>query len=303
MSVQSPPVTTQPNEKHPVHPEIERPPDVRRSATGPGKHAGWGRAVGSDHGRGGYVSESQGASRTRWRKKPKLSRFRRSLWFSHIPNPETTELVLPGNLLAYMESPIFARTNGYLLRWYKDIGSRSKRRTAGSDRHSGSGPGAVAGSSQSGADQGGAGPWRRSPPTAGRICARRTWFRSRKPTSRRAAISRRWPTWRPRTRMFAAWSNWNPSRTSTRPFSGVLTRRNVDPGSVDQCGCASEWQRAVRYRARRSAARLRECSAGVRAVDESGSEGGGHVAGISRAEIHGDGGSHRRRDRPSDATL
>jgi membrane fusion protein, multidrug efflux system len=37
------------------------------------------------------------------------------------------ELVLPGSLLAYEESPIFARTNGYLLRWYKDIGSRVKQ--------------------------------------------------------------------------------------------------------------------------------------------------------------------------------
>src|SRR5271157_695818 len=34
------------------------------------------------------------------------------------------ELVLPGSLQAYEESPIYARTNGYLLRWYKDMGSR-----------------------------------------------------------------------------------------------------------------------------------------------------------------------------------
>jgi len=34
------------------------------------------------------------------------------------------DLVLPGSLQAYEESPIYARTNGYLLRWYKDIGSR-----------------------------------------------------------------------------------------------------------------------------------------------------------------------------------
>jgi membrane fusion protein, multidrug efflux system len=33
------------------------------------------------------------------------------------------ELVLPGSLLAYEESPIYARTSGYLVRWYKDIGS------------------------------------------------------------------------------------------------------------------------------------------------------------------------------------
>jgi membrane fusion protein, multidrug efflux system len=37
------------------------------------------------------------------------------------------ELVLPGSLLAYEESPIYARTNGYLLRWYKDIGSRVRQ--------------------------------------------------------------------------------------------------------------------------------------------------------------------------------
>ncbi len=33
------------------------------------------------------------------------------------------DLVLPGSLLAYVESPIYARTNGYLVRWYRDIGS------------------------------------------------------------------------------------------------------------------------------------------------------------------------------------
>ena len=34
------------------------------------------------------------------------------------------ELVLPASLQAFEESPIYARTNGYLLKWYKDIGSR-----------------------------------------------------------------------------------------------------------------------------------------------------------------------------------
>ncbi len=37
------------------------------------------------------------------------------------------ELILPGNLQAFIESPIFARTNGYLLRWYKDIGSKVEK--------------------------------------------------------------------------------------------------------------------------------------------------------------------------------
>ncbi len=34
------------------------------------------------------------------------------------------ELILPGTLEAYVEAPIYARTNGYLLRWQHDIGSR-----------------------------------------------------------------------------------------------------------------------------------------------------------------------------------
>jgi RND family efflux transporter MFP subunit len=34
------------------------------------------------------------------------------------------DLVLPGSLQAYEESPIYARTSGYLVQWYKDIGSK-----------------------------------------------------------------------------------------------------------------------------------------------------------------------------------
>ncbi len=41
--------------------------------------------------------------------------------------PGNDELVLPGNMLAFIESPIFARTNGYLLRWYKDMGSKVQK--------------------------------------------------------------------------------------------------------------------------------------------------------------------------------
>jgi RND family efflux transporter MFP subunit len=38
--------------------------------------------------------------------------------------PPEEELVLPATLQAYTESPIYARTNGYLLKWYHDIGSK-----------------------------------------------------------------------------------------------------------------------------------------------------------------------------------
>lgn len=35
--------------------------------------------------------------------------------------------VLPGNVTAYTDSPIYARTSGYLTRWYFDIGARVKK--------------------------------------------------------------------------------------------------------------------------------------------------------------------------------
>jgi len=37
-----------------------------------------------------------------------------------------TEIVLPGNVQAFTDSPIYARTNGYLKKWYVDIGARVK---------------------------------------------------------------------------------------------------------------------------------------------------------------------------------
>jgi RND family efflux transporter MFP subunit len=37
------------------------------------------------------------------------------------------ELVLPGNMFAYVDSPIYARTDGYLEKWYFDIGARVKK--------------------------------------------------------------------------------------------------------------------------------------------------------------------------------
>ena len=35
--------------------------------------------------------------------------------------------ILPGNVTAFTDSPIYARTNGYLTRWYYDIGARVKK--------------------------------------------------------------------------------------------------------------------------------------------------------------------------------
>ena len=43
-----------------------------------------------------------------------------------VSGPSENEIVLPGNLVAYNEAPIFARTNGYLKSWSADIGTKVK---------------------------------------------------------------------------------------------------------------------------------------------------------------------------------
>jgi len=37
------------------------------------------------------------------------------------------EIVLPGNVVAYGDTPLFARTSGYVKQWYVDIGARVKQ--------------------------------------------------------------------------------------------------------------------------------------------------------------------------------
>jgi RND family efflux transporter MFP subunit len=42
------------------------------------------------------------------------------------PGPATEEIILPGNVQAWHEATIYARTNGYIKKWYVDIGSKVK---------------------------------------------------------------------------------------------------------------------------------------------------------------------------------
>src|SRR6266852_3856128 len=44
-----------------------------------------------------------------------------------VAKPGQEDLVLPSTLQAYVESPIYARTSGYLKTWYHDIGSRVQK--------------------------------------------------------------------------------------------------------------------------------------------------------------------------------
>ena len=44
----------------------------------------------------------------------------------HAGDPQR-ELVLPGNVEAFTDAPIYARTSGYLKAWYADIGTLVKK--------------------------------------------------------------------------------------------------------------------------------------------------------------------------------
>ena len=44
-----------------------------------------------------------------------------------VADAPSQEIALPGNTAAYIDAPIYARTNGYLKRWYFDIGSPVKK--------------------------------------------------------------------------------------------------------------------------------------------------------------------------------
>ena len=69
--------------------------------------------------------------------------------------PSENEIVLPGNLMAYNEASIFARTNGYLKSWSTDIGAKVDRRAgAGRDRSARRGRATPPGQGDAGTGQG-----------------------------------------------------------------------------------------------------------------------------------------------------
>ena len=44
------------------------------------------------------------------------------------------DLALPGNVEAFTDTPIYSRTNGYLKKWYFDIGAHVRKgRSSGRD--------------------------------------------------------------------------------------------------------------------------------------------------------------------------
>jgi multidrug efflux system membrane fusion protein len=150
------------------------------------------------------------------------------------------ELMLPGSLLAFKESPIYARTNGYLLRWYKDIGSRVKKGellaqidTPEVDQELNQ---ARAARQQMQAAM-----------ELAKITAAR-WENLRKTDSVSAQEADQQSSAYTQSQANLAASEANVRRLEElesfknvyAPFSGVLTRRNVDPGALINAGAGGK---------------------------------------------------------------
>ena len=70
-------------------------------------------------------------SRVKARNKLKVETAQVALTAVSVVSPKRTapaeEIILPGNVQPFITSPIFARTNGYLRKWYVDIGAHVKQ--------------------------------------------------------------------------------------------------------------------------------------------------------------------------------
>ncbi len=70
-------------------------------------------------------------SRVRARAKLKAETNQVALTSVSVVAPKQTapaeEIILPGNVQPFITSPVYARTNGYLKKWYFDIGAHVKK--------------------------------------------------------------------------------------------------------------------------------------------------------------------------------
>jgi RND family efflux transporter MFP subunit len=150
------------------------------------------------------------------------------------------ELVLPGSLQAFVESPIYARTNGYLVRWYKDIGSPVKKGellaridTPEVDQELNQGRAAR----QQVVSQ----------MELAKISSQR-WETLRKTDSVSAQEADQQTSGYQQSKANLAAAEANVRRLEQlesfkdvyAPFSGVLTRRNVDPGALINAGASGK---------------------------------------------------------------
>ena len=110
-----------------VHPEIERPPDLPPAPAGAGQGSGRRRAARFAHGRRGHLPDAEGRNRRARERDGRGGDSDRCRGAARRRGRQQRAWCCRGICRLIIESPIFARTNGYLLRWYKDIGSKVEK--------------------------------------------------------------------------------------------------------------------------------------------------------------------------------
>jgi RND family efflux transporter MFP subunit len=126
MPVQPPPVTTEQNETEAVRPDAYQPSDLGTAPVGRAKLL-IGAALLVLITAGAVTFLNRNSESNALAKETEAVSVPTVAVVQPQSEPGNEELVLPGNLQAFEESPIFARTNGYLLRWYKDMGSKIQK--------------------------------------------------------------------------------------------------------------------------------------------------------------------------------
>src|SRR5450759_3369437 len=126
MPMQTPSVTQQQNEAQTARPQIDRPSDLGPAPAGRGKIL-IGATLLVLITAGAVTFLNRNTESNALAKETEAVAAPTVAVVQPASEPGNDELVLPGNLQAFEESPIFARTNGYLLRWYKDIGSKIQK--------------------------------------------------------------------------------------------------------------------------------------------------------------------------------
>ena len=150
--------------------------------------------------------------------------------------PSDENLVLPSTLQAFTESPIYARTNGYLAKWYKDIGSRVSKGELLADIET---PEIDQELMQAKAARDQArrnGDREDPPPSGGRPCRRWTPWPSRKLTSGPVDMLQAQANLAAATANVRRLEQLESFKHVYAPFSGVITRRNIDIGALINSG-------------------------------------------------------------------
>ncbi len=234
----------------------------------------------------------------------------------------TNEVVLPGSIQAFIDSPIYARASGYVKQWYTDIGTRVKAGQALAeidapelDQQVTQAKGALA-QTQAAVEQAVANLQQgRANEELARVTAQR-WSN----LVTKGAVSRQEnDTYQAQYQaqaanveslakaVAAARSNLDAAQANLgrlqdlqafkivrAPFDGVITARNTDYGALINAGNGGLAQETVPHCRHQEAARVRECSASLCAVGRGGHSGGLDAGRIPRTPVPRPVGAHGR---------